>query len=347
MLDLSGKKLGSVLSGWFFVVFDGYDLIVYRTVQTALAHEWGLTQSALGSIGSMAFIGMVVGAVLIGRISDRVGRKAAVIGSVTTLSVFTMLCAFAPSPWMFATMRLLAGIGLGGLLPSVNAMIADLVSARYVSAWATLMMSGVPLGGSTAAIIARWVVPFDPDWGWRCMFLIALAGIIIGLPVAIAVIPADSKKSRETQREARFFDLLNPTYRAVTIWFLIATFGTLLAWYGLGTWLPRLMHTAGYDFGAVLLFTLALNLGAVLGSILTACAGVCYGPVKAGSFAARLAGVSLLMLLTSPSTSAVYVILVLAGIGRRGTQILVIAAVADFYPSALQGTALGWALGFG
>lgn len=107
------------------------------------------------------------------------------------------------------------------------------------------------------------------------------------------------------------------------------------------------MQTAGYDFGAVLLFTLALNLGAVLGSILTACAGVRYGPVKAGSFAARLAGVSLLMLLTSPSISAVYVILVLAGIGRRGTQILVIAAVADFYPSALQGTALGWALGFG
>lgn len=215
-------------------------------------------------------------------------------------------------------------------------MIADLVSARYVSAWATVMMPGVPLGGSTAAIIARWVVPFDPDWGWRCMFLIA-----------IAVLPSDSEKSRETQRGARFFDLLNPTYRTVTIWFLIATFVTLLAWYGLGTWLPRLMQTAGYDFGAVLLFTIALNLGAVLGSILTACAGVRYGPVKAGSFAARLAGVSLLMLLTSPSISAVYVILVLAGIGTHGTQILVIAAVADFYPSALRGTALGWALGFG
>lgn len=233
-------------------------------------------------------------------------------------------------------MRLLAAIGLGGLLPSVNAMIADLVPARYVSAWATLMMSGVPLGGSTAAIIARCVVPFDPDWGWRCTFLIA-----------IAVLPSDSEKSRETQREARFFDLLNPTYRAVTIWFLIATFGTLLAWYGLSTWLPRLMHTAGYDFGAALLITLALNLGAVLGSILTACAGVRYGPVKAGSFAALLAGASLLMLLTSPSISAVYVILVLAGIGTHGTQILVIAAVADFYPSALRGTALGWALGFG
>ena len=152
-----------------------------------------------------------------------IGRKAAVIGSVTTLS------AFAPGPCMFATMCQLADIGLAGLLPRVNAMIADLVPARYVSAWATLMMPGVPLGGSTAAIIARWVVPFDPDWGWRCMFLIALAGIVIGLPVAIAVIPADSKKSRETQRGARFFDLLNPTYRAVTIWFLIATFVTLLA----------------------------------------------------------------------------------------------------------------------
>ena len=144
-----------------------------------------------------------------------------------------------------------------------------------------------------------------------------------------------------------FRDLLGAKYRTVTLWFAIATFVTLLAWYGLGTWLPRLMQEAGYDFGASLNFTLALNLGAILGSVVTAWAGVRFGPVISGSVAAGVAGVALLLLLTEPTIAAVYVILVLAGVGTHGTQILIIAAVADFYPHNLRGTALGWALGVG
>ena len=134
---------------------------------------------------------------------------------------------------------------------------------------------------------------------------------------------------------------------AISIWFSIATFVTLLAWYGLGTWLPRLMQTAGYDFGAALNFTLALNLGAILGSVVTAWAGDRFGPLKSGAVAAGVAGIALLLLLSEPSVMAVYVILVLAGVGTHGTQILIIAAVANFYPHNLRGTALGWALGVG
>ena len=353
ILGISGKRLAAVLIGWFFVVFDGYDLIVYGTVQTELMEEWDLNSATAGTIGSTAFLGMVIGAVWVGRLSDRVGRKFAVIGSVIVLSVFTLLCAFAISPWMFGAFRLLAGIGLGGLVPSVNAMTSDLVPRRYMSAWATVMMSGVPLGGSIAAVLAQFIVPSHEDWGWRFMFLLALVPIVIGLPIAMKVIPSDQAirddhAAREGADEpAGFKDLLVGKYMMISIWFALATFVTLLAWYGLGTWLPRLMQQAGYDFGAALNFTLALNLGAIIGSVVTAWAGDRFGPIRSGIVAAGIAGVALLLLLSYPPVWAVYVILILAGVGTHGTQILIIAAVANFYPSNLRGTALGWALGVG
>ncbi|MFP7365433.1 aromatic acid/H+ symport family MFS transporter [Corynebacterium callunae] len=352
-LGISGRRLAAVLIGWFFVVFDGYDLIVYGTVQSALAKEWNLSSTTLGTIGSAAFFGMAVGAVFIGRLSDRIGRKAAVIGSVLILSVFTLLCAFAPNPWVFGLLRFVAGLGLGGLVPSVNAMTSDLVPRKTMSAWATVMMSGVPLGGSIAAILARFIIPTSEEWGWRFMFLIALVPLIVGLPIAMKVIPSDKEiKADHEAREgasvpAGFKDLLVSRYRWISIWFALATFVTLLAWYGLGTWLPRLMETAGYNFGHALMFTLALNLGAIIGSIVTAWAGDRFGPIRSGIVAAGIAGIALLLLLTYPPVFAVYLILILAGVGTHGTQILIIAAVANFYPSNLRGTALGWALGVG
>ncbi len=356
ILGISGRRLAAVLIGWFFVVFDGYDLIVYGTVQGELMEEWNLSAGQAGTVGSTAFLGMVIGAVWVGRLSDKRGRKFAVIGSVIVLSVFTLLCAFAVNPWMFGAFRLLAGVGLGGLVPSVNAMTSDLVPRRTMSAWATVMMSGVPLGGSIAAVLAQFIVPSHEDWGWRFMFLLALIPLVVGLPIAMKVIPNDRDiRADHAAREGAdpegeqpgYGDLLGKKYRAVTIWFAIATFVTLLAWYGLGTWLPKLMQEDGYDFGASLNFTLALNLGAIIGSVVTAWAGGRFGPVRSGAVAAGVAGIALLFLLSSPPIAAVYLILVLAGVGTHGTQILIIAAVAEFYPHNLRGTALGWALGVG
>ncbi|AGF71954.1 MFS transporter [Corynebacterium halotolerans] len=355
ILGISGRRLAAVLIGWFFVVFDGYDLIVYGTVQAELMEEWNLSAGQAGTVGSTAFLGMVIGAVWVGRLSDRMGRKFAVIGSVLVLSVFTLLCAFAPNPWMFGAFRLLAGIGLGGLVPSVNAMTSDLVPRRKMSAWATVMMSGVPLGGSIAAVLAQFIVPSHETWGWRFMFLIALVPLVVGLPIAMKVIPSDraiqadhaAREGVDPEDQPGFGALLGPRYRAVTVWFALATFVTLLAWYGLGTWLPKLMQEDGYDFGAALNFTLALNLGAILGSVVTAWAGGRFGPVRSGAVAAGVAGIALLFLLASPPIAGVYLILILAGVGTHGTQILIIAAVAEFYPHNLRGTALGWALGVG
>ncbi|MFF2243749.1 MFS transporter [Arthrobacter sp. NPDC058130] len=361
----SKSSAAAVLVCWLLVVFDGYDLIVYGTVQSSLISEtgWGLTKATAGTIGSMAFVGMMIGAIFAGRMADSWGRRRTILGCAIVFSIFTILCAFAPSAAVFGGLRLLAGIGLGGLVPSANALVAELVPTKWRSTIATLMMSGVPIGGSIAALVGIQLIPI---FGWESMFLVAVLALLIVVPLGLKYLPetlapvsapskatgkasgnASGKAARQTNEPSGFGSLLRAPYLGVSLLFALATIATLFAWYGLGTWLPNLMQLAGYNLGSALTFALALNLGAVAGSVITAWAGTRFGPVPTAIAAAAVAAGALVVLVAGPPVTVVYLMLVLAGVGTHGTQCLIIAAVASHYPGHLRGTALGWALGTG
>jgi len=344
-----------VLVCWLLVVFDGYDLIVYGTVQSSLISEtgWGLTKATAGTIGSMAFVGMMIGAIFAGRMADSWGRRRTILGCAIVFSAFTILCAFAPNAPVFGALRLLAGVGLGGLVPSANALVAELVPTKWRSTIATLMMSGVPIGGSVAALVGIQLIP---AFGWESMFLVAVLALMVVVPLGLKYLPETlapasagkaARKGRALREPAGFSSLLRAPYLGISMLFAVATIATLFAWYGLGTWLPNLMQLAGYNLGSALTFALALNLGAVAGSVITAWAGTRFGPIPTAIAAAAVAAGALVVLVSGPSVTVVYLMLVLAGVGTHGTQCLIIAAVASHYPGHLRGTALGWALGTG
>jgi AAHS family benzoate transporter-like MFS transporter len=113
--------------------------------------------------------------------------------------------------------------------------------------------------------------------------------------------------------------LFQPPHLRATVLFAVSTLATLFTWYGLGTWLPQLMRTAGFELGPALAFLLALDLGAVAGSLLSAASGVRFGPVPTAVAACLAAAVGLLVLLTGPGTAVAYVALLLAGVGTHGT----------------------------
>ncbi len=335
------------------MVFDGYDLIVYGTVQSSLisATGWGLTKATAGTIGSMAFVGMMIGAIFAGRMADSWGRRRTILGCAIVFSIFTILCAFAPNAAVFGGLRLLAGIGLGGLVPSANALVAELVPTKWRSTIATLMMSGVPIGGSIAALVGIQLIP---AFGWESMFLVAVLALMIVVPLGLKYLPetlapvsAAGRGTRNLKEPIGFKSLLRAPYLGVSLLFALATIATLFAWYGLGTWLPNLMQLAGYNLGSALTFALALNLGAVAGSVITAWAGTRFGPIPTAIAAAAVAAGALVVLVAGPPVTVVYLMLVLAGVGTHGTQCLIIASVASHYPGHLRGTALGWALGTG
>ncbi|WP_244859852.1 MFS transporter [Intrasporangium calvum] len=331
---------------WLIVVFDGYDLIVYGTTIPALLEEpgWHLTPATAGFVGSLAFAGMLIGALGAGYLADRLGRRRTILWCTLWFSLFTALCAIATTPEIFGLFRFIAGLGLGGLVPSANALTAEFVSRKHRSAVSTIMMSGVPIGGSAAALVGLRLLP---ELGWRSMYAVAFLAVVVLLPLCFVLLPesptwlrAHGRRDEALAVEARyslvhdasehtgeehapgFRTILSGQWRRPTVLFAAATVATLFAWYGLGTWLPKLMGSdARFEMGQPLHFLLALNLGAVLGSVVTAWAGVRFGPLRSAIFAAAAAALGLAFLLTYPTDLLpIYGALILAGVGTHGTQ---------------------------
>ncbi len=343
------RRWAAVVICWLLIVMDGYDLIVYGAVQNSLIEgtDWGLTPSSAGTLGSLAFLGMMIGAVVAGRLSDSLGRRRTILACAIVFAIATVACALAPNPATFGALRLIAGLGLGGLVPSANALTAELIPPRWRGSMATLMMSGVPLGGTIAALTGIWLIP---ALGWRSMFWVTAISFVV-IVIAFKVLPETSTtrdSTVPTREKAGFRTILGVPWLSFSILFALTTLFTLFAWYGLGTQLPKIMRDSGADLGPALAFTLALNLGAVVGSVLTAWAGDRFGILPTATVSAAVAGIGLVSLMGgTTATVAIYVALVLAGIGTHGTQSLIIGAIASHYPEHLRGTALGWALGVG
>lgn len=372
---------------WLIVVLDGYDLIVFgTTLPTILQEPWGMDATQAGFLGSLVFVGALFGALGAGDIADRLGRRNTILVSGFIFTLFTVLIYFAPNREVFGIFRFIAGFGLGGLVPSANAITAEFVSVKYRSFVSTIMMSGIPIGGSIAALLGLVMLP-NP--GWRMMYAVAALGFVI-LAIGWFVLPESpswlSSKGRhdaarrvaeqwgvthtldevvasedptsteafasaESPRPQGLAALFSKRWGLATTMFALASIFTLFTWYGLGTWLPKLMgsdaHYSTLMFNA-LLFLLSLNIGAVIGSFATAWAGVRFGPLPSGIAAAILAAIGLAFLLTYPDNALIAnFALVLAGIGTHGTQCLVLAAIASHYPAALRGKALGFASGMG
>jgi AAHS family benzoate transporter-like MFS transporter len=360
---------------WLIVVFDGYDLIVYGTTIPSLLGEpgWGLTPAGAGRIGSLAFAGMLVGALSGGAIADRFGRRRTIVTSVLWFSLFTGLCGWATSPETFGALRFVAGLGLGALVPSANALTAEFVGDKWRSVVATAMMSGVPIGGSIAAVIALRAIP---GLGWESLYFFGFSGFVLAalviamLPESPAWLRARGRIDEASRVEATYglqvpvaasedllhvtkasaTDVLRAPYAVATLLFFVATTATMFAWYGLGTWLPKLtVSDPRFDLGGdPLTYLLALNLGAVGVSVITAWSATRFGALRVGVVAAAGGALSLAALTTFPSSIAVvYALLILAGAGSHGTLCLIISAIATHYPPTLRGTALGSSLGGG
>ena len=153
---------------WIAVALDGFDLVVLGAVTPALLEyqEWGLTAPQVGAITSYGLFGMLIGALGIGTLADVIGRRRSILISVVSFSVFTALCAFAPTPGIFGTLRFLAGLGLGGLIPTAATMVSEYARMRRGGSSITFMMTGYHVGGVLTALLAIPVLP--PSAGAPC-----------------------------------------------------------------------------------------------------------------------------------------------------------------------------------
>ena len=351
------------------ITFDGYDLVVYGTTIPALMDEWDIGPAEAGTIGSYALMGMLVGALLVGSIADQIGRRRALIGSVVLFSACMVVCGLAPNPTVFGAARFIGGLGLGGCMPTAAAVIVEYAPKDKRSLTYVISQSGFAVGGILAAGLA---IPVLPQMGWRTMYFIGAAPLVIVVLPALKYLPesleylvakgkhttaaalADRlgvalppEPTSEVERQSGPQRLFTPGFRLATILFWTATFCALLLVYGLNTWLPQLMREAGYPLGSALSFLLVFNLGSIIGSLIAGPIADRIGskPVIAVSFG--LAAVCAVWLSFSPSVIPLYILLAVGGHGAIGTQNLINPFVTGYYPAAVRSTGIGWSLGIG
>jgi AAHS family benzoate transporter-like MFS transporter len=366
-----------VLICFVTIVFDGYDLVVYgTTVPSILAEEaWGVTPAEAGAIGSYALIGMLIGTLVVGALTDVLGRRKIMLISITWFSVAMVLTALAPNAEVFGLLRFIAGLGLGGVVPTAISLTVEYSPKGRRQLNNALMYSGYSFGGIFAALAGLALLP---ETDFRVMYALGALPLVTVVPIAwrylpesiafltakgrheearaladrygvvlddVTVTPAPSATS--TDRLAGIRILFSRRYVAATLLFAAASFCGLLLVYGLNTWLPQIMREAGYQLGSSLAFLLVLNAGAIIGAIGASRLADRIGskPVATAAFGA--ATVSILLLSVSLPTALLFLFVAVAGLGSVGTQILVNGYVATHYPDASRATALGWSLGMG
>lgn len=356
------------------IIFDGYDLVIYGVVLPLLMDQWGLNPYVAGLLGSSALFGMMFGAMSFGMLSDKLGRKKTIIMCVVLFSLTTVINGFATTPWEFGILRFIAGLGIGGVMPNVVSLMSEYSPKKSRSTLVALMFSGYAVGGMMSAGLGIWIVP---NFGWEIMFYLAIVPMLMlpfmvkFLPESVAFLMAQKREGEArtilqrvapdkniterdglvvppvTDSKAPVLELFRDGRAMSTMMFWVAFFCCLLMVYALGSWLPKLMSSAGYALSSSLMFLMVLNVGAIVGAV--------GGGWLADRFSLRsvlvsfflLGSGSLILLGYESPMWFLYTLMGIAGATTIGSQILLYAYVAQYYPTSIRSTGLGWASGIG
>ncbi|MGW8634915.1 MFS transporter [Streptomyces sp. NPDC055793] len=360
----TGARPGpAVALGLVILCIEGYDLFILGAVgPSLLSHpDWDVTKSTLGLLGSLTALGMPLGSIAAGWAGDHYGRRLPMVVSLSWLSLSMLLSAVAGDLTLFAATRFLTGMGIGALIPLVTAYVSEAATPARHALQVGTATTGLAIGGILTGLVGRTLLP---EWDFRTLFLFGAVPLAL-IPVVWRLVPAvvrehpvqvapDETRAAAMQPTAdphdsanRLRQLLAPRYRRSTLLFWAATFAGLVIVYGASTWLPTLMVDSGYDLGSSLEFSIAFNVGAVIGTVGAALIAD-RGLLKVSTIVSfLLAAVAMITLSTPQPRPLLLLASAVAGFGALGTQALVNIYVAHAHPARLRGTALGLSLGVG
>jgi AAHS family 4-hydroxybenzoate transporter-like MFS transporter len=156
---LSAFQIKLIAWSFFIVLIDGYDIAAIAFAAPSLAKEWALKPGALGPVFSASLIGILFGSAIFGWVGDRYGRKTALVGSNLLFGVFTLAAAYSSNLDQMFWLRLLAGLGIGGVIPNVVAINAESAPRKLRATLAIIAVGCVPLGGAIPGFVTAALVP--------------------------------------------------------------------------------------------------------------------------------------------------------------------------------------------
>jgi AAHS family 4-hydroxybenzoate transporter-like MFS transporter len=376
------QKLGLFnvnLIAWSFLAMfaDGYEITAMAFAAPELVRIWGVETSSLGPVFSASLFGIFFGAPLLGYIGDRWGRKMAIVLGCIICGSSTLAMMFAGNLDQLFALRVITGIGIGGLMPNTVSLTSELSPKRFRAMLIVLMFTGITLGGGTPSVVAAWLVP---QFGWQVLFLIGgvvplviAIGVAFFLPESIKFLALHEDRraklisvAREVRPDIAIADTAAFEFRqsmpgsgiglrqifsfglqwiTPLLWFCFGM--TLMANYFLNSWMPVLFVEMGLPPDRAALASGLYHVGGTLGGLMISALIDRYGFVV----------ISTLLLLGGPVVAgigveslaypALLVLSLAAGICVLGAQFGNNAAAGLLYPTEIRAKAVGWAFSMG
>ena len=356
-------------------LLDGFDTQSIGFVAPTIASEWGLPIASFGPIFSIGLLGGLLGALVFGTMADRLGRKFALVISVSVFAIGSLLTGWSSSAFELSALRLLTGLGLGGAMPSIISMTAEYAPRRLRATLVTMMFCGFPLGAVLGAVGSTRLVPL---YGWRSIFVVGGGLPVLLVPCLVLAMPESIRwlatrnrqeainrvlvrmnRSHRWDRPAEIAEPVSRNLNNVAGLFTAGrALGTALLWqtffmsllmvYLLVSWIPTIAQQTGRGANVGMLAAAVLNISGIVGSL-------CFGRLsdRLGSFgvvsSAYVGGACLVLAvgLGTDLAESIYWVAGLAGFFCIGAQLCVVAIASGYYPLELRATGVGWAMGVG
>ncbi|WP_298362612.1 MFS transporter [uncultured Bradyrhizobium sp.] len=374
-MPLSSYQLTIIVVCSLVAMIDGFDTQAIAFVAPDIAKEWQVPISSFGPVFGAGLFGALIGALIAGSVSDRIGRKPGILLSLFTFGLTSLLMSRANSLGELTIFRFIAGLGLGGAMPSIIALTTEYTPRRKRTTFVAAMFCGFPFGASLGAAASAWALP---NYGWKSVFLAGGVLPLLLLPIVGVVIPEslhflvrngkaaklnqitrrlgisdykqtnDDSPSSEIQPSRSLAEIFRGGRLVGTTLLWLTFFLSLLLSYFLVNWIPSVTRQAGLITEGAVGAVAVLNIGGIIGCfVLSWCIDkfnanytICVGYLL-GALAIVTIG------LTASSLAAVLISVFVAGFFSLGAQLCVVAVAAVYYPQHIRATGVAWTMGIG